>query len=68
VNPVTLVRSWRKLLPDVEKGDLQDFPNEEISKSKSLDMVYAMRNFENINEEMLKNGYRVIHMKWASST
>jgi hypothetical protein len=48
VNPVTL----GKLLPEEEDDDLQGFPNEEISKSKILDMVCAMRSFENINEEM----------------
>jgi hypothetical protein len=31
-------------------------------------MVCAMRSFENINEETLKNGYRVMRVKWASST
>jgi hypothetical protein len=43
---MTLVRLWRKLLPDLE-GDLQGFSNEEINKSKILDMVCAMRSFEN---------------------
>jgi hypothetical protein len=51
VNPGTLVRSWRKILPDLEQDDLQGFPNEEISKSKILDMVCAMRSFENINKD-----------------
>jgi hypothetical protein len=27
-----------------------------------------MRSFENINEETLKNGYRVMRVKWAFST
>jgi hypothetical protein len=31
-------------------------------------MVCAMTSFENINSEMLKNGYRAMHAKWASST
>jgi hypothetical protein len=30
---------------------LQGLPNEEISKSEILDMVCAMRSFENVNEE-----------------
>jgi hypothetical protein len=30
VNPLTLVRSWRKLLPHLEEDDFQAFPNEEI--------------------------------------
>jgi hypothetical protein len=47
VNPVTLVRSWRKLLPDLEE---QGFPNKKISKSEILDMVCAMRSFENVDE------------------
>jgi hypothetical protein len=68
VNPVTLVRSRWKLLPDLEESDLQGFPNEVISKSEILDMVCAVTNFENINEETLKNGYRVMRVKWASST
>jgi hypothetical protein len=53
VNPVTLVRSWRKLLPDLEDDDLQSFPNE-ISKSKILGMVCAMRNFENFDENKVE--------------
>jgi hypothetical protein len=44
MNPVMLVRRWRKLLPDLENDDLKSFPNEEISKSKILDMVCAMRS------------------------
>jgi hypothetical protein len=39
VNPVTLVWSWRKHLPDLEEDDLQGFPNREISMSKILDTV-----------------------------
>jgi hypothetical protein len=27
VNPVMLVRLWRKLLPDLEEDDLQSVPN-----------------------------------------
>jgi hypothetical protein len=46
---------------------LQGFLNKEICKSEILDMVYAMRSFENINEETLKNSYRVMRVKWASS-
>jgi hypothetical protein len=55
MNPVMLVRSWRKRLPDLEEDDLQGFPNEEIRKSEILDMVCAMRSFKNINEETMKN-------------
>jgi hypothetical protein len=51
VNPVILVRLWRKLLPDLEKDDLQGFPNEEISKSKILVKVCAIRNFVNVNKD-----------------
>jgi hypothetical protein len=54
MNPVMLVRSWRKLLPDLEQhddeDDLQGFPNEEISKFEILYMVCAMRSFVNIDE------------------
>jgi hypothetical protein len=57
MNPLTLVRSWRKHLADLEADDVQGFPNKEISKSETLNMVCAMRSFENINEETLKNGY-----------
>jgi hypothetical protein len=67
VNLVMLVQSWRKLLPDVEGDDLHGFPNEETSKFEILD-VCAMRSFENIEEEILKNGYRAMHVKWVSST
>jgi hypothetical protein len=68
VNPVTPVQSWRKFLPDLEEDDLQGFSNEEASKSKIFDMMCAMRSFENTNKETLKNSYRVIHVKWASTT
>jgi hypothetical protein len=51
VNPVTLVQSWRKPVPDLEEYGLQGFCNEEISKSEILDVVCAMRSFENINED-----------------
>jgi hypothetical protein len=54
VNPVMLVRSWRELFPDLEDDDLQGFPNEEIRKSKILDMC-TMRSFENFNEEWLES-------------
>jgi hypothetical protein len=47
---------------------LQGFPNEEISKSEILDMVCAVRSFEYIYKETLKNGCTVMCVKWASST
>jgi hypothetical protein len=56
MNPVTLVQSWRKLLPYLEEDDLQGFRDEETRKSEILDMVCAMRSFENTNKETLKNG------------
>jgi hypothetical protein len=34
-----------KLAPDLEEGDLQGFPNEEISKPKILDM-HTMKNLK----------------------
>jgi hypothetical protein len=54
VNPVVLVGSCRKLLPDLEEDDLQGFPNKEISKSKIIDMVCTMRSFENIDKDNVK--------------
>jgi hypothetical protein len=33
---------------------LQGFPNEEVSKSEILDMVYAVRRSENINEDNIE--------------
>jgi hypothetical protein len=47
----TLVRLCWKLLPDLEEDKLQDFPNEEISKSKIPVMVCAMRSFEGIDDD-----------------
>jgi hypothetical protein len=49
--PVMLIQLWRKFLPDLEEDNLQSFPNKEISKSKILDMVCAMRSFENIDKD-----------------
>jgi hypothetical protein len=37
-----LVRSWWKPLPYLKGDDLQGFPNKEINKSETLDMVCAM--------------------------
>jgi hypothetical protein len=54
VNPVTLVRSWGKLLPDLEEDVLQCFPNEEISKSEILDMVFGVRSFENVDKDNIE--------------
>jgi hypothetical protein len=54
VNPVMLVLSWRKLVPDLEEGNLQHFPKEEISESEILDTVCAMRSFKNINKDSIK--------------
>jgi hypothetical protein len=39
VNPVMLVQSWRKLLPDTEQDDLQGFPSKETSRCKVYDGV-----------------------------
>jgi hypothetical protein len=50
MNPVTLVRLWRKLIPDIEEDDLQGF-SDRISKAKILDMMCAMRSFENVNKD-----------------
>jgi hypothetical protein len=67
MDPVTLIQSWRKLLPDLE-DDLQGFPNKEVSKSEIFDMVCAMRSFETSTKIILKNGYKLTHVNWASST
>jgi hypothetical protein len=50
MNPVIMVQAWHKLLPHLE-DDLQGFPNEEISKSKILDMICAMKSFQNTDED-----------------
>jgi hypothetical protein len=67
MNSVTLVRLWRKFVPDLEDDDLHSISDEEINKSEILEVVCAMRSFENVNEET-KNGYRVMRMNWACST
>jgi hypothetical protein len=51
MNPVTLVRLWRKHLPDLKEDGLQGFPNEEVGKFEILDMECAMRSFENVNKD-----------------
>jgi hypothetical protein len=53
-------------LPDRE-DDLQGFLNEEISKSKILDVVCYEKFQKNSNKET-KNNCGVMHVKWASST
>jgi hypothetical protein len=59
MNLVTWLQLVRKVLPDLG-NDLQSLPNEEISKSEILNMVCAVRTFENINKETSKNGCRVM--------
>jgi hypothetical protein len=51
---VTLIQSWRKLLPDLEDDDFQGFPNKETSKSENLDIVCAMKSYENTNKDNVK--------------
>jgi hypothetical protein len=47
--PVTLVQSWRKLLPNLD--DLQRFPNEEIRKFEIPDMVSVIKSSENTGND-----------------
>jgi hypothetical protein len=54
MNPLLLVQSWRKLLPDTEECDLQGFPNNEISKSELFDMVGAVRSSENVDKDNIE--------------
>jgi hypothetical protein len=52
-----MVRSWRKLIPDLDDDDLQGF-RDEINRPKILDTVCATRSFENIDdhiEELLQS-------------
>jgi hypothetical protein len=46
MNPAMLVRSLKKLLPDLEDDDLQGLSNEEISKSEILGMVCSFENIK----------------------
>jgi hypothetical protein len=39
-----VAQAWSSVNPDLEHDDLRGFPNEEISKSEILDMVYAMKH------------------------
>jgi hypothetical protein len=50
---VTLVQWCLKLIPHLEDY-LQGFPNEEISKSEILNMVCAMRSFENVDKDNIE--------------
>lgn len=56
-----LVSSQRKLLSGLEEDNIQGFPNNDISKSEILDMVCAIRSFENVYNTT-KNGYEVKHV------
>jgi hypothetical protein len=71
VNPVTLAQSWRKLLPDLE-DNFQGFPNKDINKSEILDMVCAVRSFENVNkdnvEEWLQSDARELGFQHITDT
>jgi hypothetical protein len=68
MKPVMQVQSCRKLLSDLKEDELEGFPNKVISKSEIFDMVFAMKSFENFYKEMMKNGCRVMSVKWNSST
>jgi hypothetical protein len=39
------------LLPDAEENDFHGFSTEEISKSEILDILCAVRSFENIRDK-----------------
>jgi hypothetical protein len=67
VNPVVLVQLCKKFLQNLKDHDFQGFPNKAISESEIFDMACAISS-ENINAEPMKNGYKVMHVKWASST
>jgi hypothetical protein len=45
MNPVMLIQSWRKRLPDLEEDDLHSFHNERITTYKILDIVCTVRGF-----------------------
>jgi hypothetical protein len=67
---VTPVRSWRKLHPHVQNGDLQGLRIEEMIKSEIVDMVCAMRSFEYIGdnvEELVQRSCELVfqHMKYG---
>jgi hypothetical protein len=47
-----LACSWMKFLPNL-LNDLQGFANEEITKSKILDVLCTVRSFENINKDLV---------------
>jgi hypothetical protein len=68
VNLVMLVVLWRKFLPGLELNYLQDFSNEEISKSKICYMICAMRRFEKLTKILLKNDFTVMHVNGTSGT
>jgi hypothetical protein len=53
MNPVTLFRTWKKLLPGVE-DDMQGFPNEETSSSEILDLVCSVRSFGNMDKDNIE--------------
>ena len=52
VKSITLVRSWMKLLPDLE-GDFEGFSESEVSESNLRELVNEMKGFENVDEEDL---------------
>jgi hypothetical protein len=54
MNPVMLVPSWKKPVPNLEEDNLQHFPNKEISKSEILDMVCVMRSLKNGDKDNIK--------------
>jgi hypothetical protein len=37
--------------PDLKEVDLQGFPNDEISKSEIRNIIFPLRNFENMDED-----------------
>lgn len=50
VKPQTLVRSWRKLLPDLEENDFNGFPDDDSSTTEIMTMVKVLQGFENVDE------------------
>ena len=59
VKPHTLVRSWRKILPDIEESDFQAFSDEEITTAQIMNLATGLNGFEDVDEENLNEWLKI---------
>ena len=59
---VTLVRQWRRVLPDVKDTILTESNKEKMKYMKLKNLIFKNSGFEDVKEKTLLSGCKLIHM------